>query len=108
MAKNVRLTWINPTQRDDGTPAVVSEIGVIVIRARLKALPTFTEVGRITDPAQIAAASANFPNTSSGTWVFEVSGADSDGQPMKTAVTVEVVVPKAALLGVSGLAATVS
>jgi hypothetical protein len=108
MAKNVTLAWVNPTKRIDNTPASVSEIGEIKVSARLKALPDFTVVGTITSPTQIAAATASFPNTPSGTWIFRVEGKDTDGQPMDSFAEVEVVIPKAALAGVTNLTANVA
>lgn len=98
MAKNVMVSWKNPTTRADGEALNAGDLKAVEIYARQAAIPEFTKVATVTDGSE----SRGFPNTPSGSWIFRVVAIDSDDGPSDPAEA-NVTVPKAAISPVSEL-----
>lgn len=107
MSGNVRLRWVNPTQRTDNQPATVADIKEIHIDTKLAALPAsaYTRIATIGSQAGIAEATRLFPNSPGGTWDFRVGGIDQADQPFDSFAEVQIQIPVAPLRGVSNLTA---
>ena len=101
---NIRLSWTDPTTREDGSPFdPASELAAINVAMRVQGATTFTPL----PPVPAGQELLDIPDLVGGTYEFEVIAEDVNGR-VSAVVPLSVDVPIAPPSPVGGLSAAVT
>lgn len=104
MARDVVLTWTQPTTRTDGTPLPAEQIAYTRIDARVSGIQEWTEINRVGPPTQ----QVTLAQLSPGTREFRAVVVDVVGRESAPSNTASATVPSdAAPSAITNLTATV-